>query len=346
MEHMLDKDVERVLFSEEELHRRVAEIAAEIDRDYAGREPLLVSVLRGSFVFMADLVRQIHLPCTVDFMAVSSYGAGTASSGQVRIIKDLSEHIEGRDVIVVEDILDSGNTLSYLLHVLEARHPASIKLCTLLDNCGTALDAVELIAVAAGPGSFTGLRIGVAAAKGLAWPGNKPCAACSTLESMAWCLAHLDGEICAVMDARRNQVYNARFRAAGGRLERLCPDRAVGLDALADELKKSGNPQFLVGDGALLCYTTLKELGLDIRLAPPHLRHQSAWGVARCALELTRAGRLTDAAGLTPNYHRLSQAERERLEKEQHKGESCHGHGKSTHFGPPSAAAQAVHPAG
>ena len=189
---------------------------------------------------------------------------------------------------------------------------------SLLDNCGTALDAVELIAVAAGPGSFTGLRIGVAAAKGLAWPGNKPCAACSTLESMAWCLAHLDGEICAVMDARRNQVYNARFRAA----------------------------QFLVGDGALLCYTTLKELGLDIRLAPPHLRHQSAWGVARCALELTRAGRLTDAAGLTPNYHRLSQAERERLEKEQHKGESCHGHGKSTHFGPPSAAAQAVHPAG
>ena len=132
---------------------------------------------------------------------------------------------------------------------------------SLLDNCGTALDAVELIAVAAGPGSFTGLRIGVAAAKGLAWPGNKPCAACSTLESMAWCLAHLDGEICAVMDARRNQVYNARFRAAGGRLERLCPDRAVGLDALADELKKSGNPQFLVGDGALLCILPSRNWG-------------------------------------------------------------------------------------
>ena len=235
---------------------------------------------------------------------------------------------------------------------------------SLLDNCGTALDAVELIAVAAGPGSFTGLRIGVAAAKGLAWPGNKPCAACSTLESMAWPLAHLEGRVivCA-MDARRSQVYNALFLAAGEGLQRLTPDRAIGLDQLgeelkkvekekivvgdvADELKKSGNPQFLVGDGALLCYTTLKELGLDIRLAPPHLRHQSAWGVARCALELTRAGRLTDAAGLTPNYHRLSQAERERLEKEQHKGESCHGHGKSTHFGPPSAAAQAVHPAG
>ena len=134
MEHMLDKDVERVLFSEEELHRRVAEIAAEIDRDYAGREPLLVSVLRGSFVFMADLVRQIHLPCTVDFMAVSSYGAGTASSGQVRIIKDLSEHIEGRDVIVVEDILDSGRTLYYLREILEKRNPASIRIATLLNK--------------------------------------------------------------------------------------------------------------------------------------------------------------------------------------------------------------------
>ena len=134
MEHILDKDVERVLFSEEQLRARVAEIAAEIDRDYAGKEPLLVSVLRGSFVFMADLVRQIHLPCTVDFMAVSSYGAGTSSSGQVKIVKDLSEQIEGKDVLVVEDILDSGNTLSYLLKLLEARRPSSIRLCTLLDK--------------------------------------------------------------------------------------------------------------------------------------------------------------------------------------------------------------------
>lgn len=134
MEHILDKDVERVLFSEEELKNRVAEIAAQIDKDYAGKQPLLVSVLRGSFVFMADLVRQIHLPCTVDFMAVSSYGSGTTSSGQVKIVKDLSETIEGKDVIVVEDILDSGNTLSYLLKLLEARRPASIRLCTLLDK--------------------------------------------------------------------------------------------------------------------------------------------------------------------------------------------------------------------
>ena len=134
MEHMLDKDVERVLFSEEELKNRVAEIAAQIDKDYEGKQPLLVSVLRGSFVFMADLVRQIHLPCTVDFMAVSSYGAGTSSSGQDKIIKELSEQIEGKDLIVVEDILDSGKTLSYLLQLLQARKPAAGRLCTLLDN--------------------------------------------------------------------------------------------------------------------------------------------------------------------------------------------------------------------
>ena len=134
MEHILDKDVERVLFSEEELKNRVAEIAAQIDRDYAGKEPLLISVLRGSFVFMADLVRQIHLPCTVDFMAVSSYGAGTKSSGQVEIKKDLSDSIEGRDLIIVEDILDSGNTLFYLMEILKARKPASIRICTLMDK--------------------------------------------------------------------------------------------------------------------------------------------------------------------------------------------------------------------
>ena len=131
---MLEQDIDRVLFTEEQLQARVAEIAAQIDRDYAGKQPLLVSVPRGSFVFMADLVRRITLPCTVDFMAVSSYGSGTTSSGQVKIVKDLSEQIEGKDVIVVEDILDSGNTLSYLLKLLEARHPASIRLCTLLDK--------------------------------------------------------------------------------------------------------------------------------------------------------------------------------------------------------------------
>ncbi len=185
----------------------------------------------------------------------------------------------------------------------------------LLKNAGLRLEDMDAIAVAAGPGSFTGVRIGVAAAKGLAWPGDKPCAPCSTLESMAWPLAHLDGEICAVMDARRNQVYAARFLAEGGKLTRLSEDGAVSLDGLAEQAKISGKTQILVGDGALLCYNGFQELGVPAVLAPPHLRDQSAYGVARCALRLAGEGKLVSASGLTPAYHRLSQAERERLER-------------------------------
>ena len=130
----MENDIERVLLTEEQLRQRVKELGAQISADYVGRDPVLISVLRGSFVFMADLARQIQPYCRVDFMAVSSYGSGTASSGQVNILKDLSDSIEGKDIIVVEDILDSGNTLFYLMQVLQARHPASIKLCTLLDK--------------------------------------------------------------------------------------------------------------------------------------------------------------------------------------------------------------------
>ena len=131
---IFDNDIQEVLFSEEQLKNRVREIAQQITADYQGKEIMLISVLRGSFVFMADLCRAIDLPCTLDFMAVSSYGKGTKSSGQVQITKDLSEDISDRHIIVVEDILDSGNTLSYLLKILENRHPASIRLCTLLDK--------------------------------------------------------------------------------------------------------------------------------------------------------------------------------------------------------------------
>ena len=131
---LLEKDIQEVLFTQEELEKRVRELAAQITADYQGKEIILISVLRGSFVFMADLCRSIDLDCTVDFMAVSSYGGGTSSTGQVQITKDLSGDIAGKHVIVVEDILDSGNTLSYLLKLLEQRKPASIRLCTLLDK--------------------------------------------------------------------------------------------------------------------------------------------------------------------------------------------------------------------
>ena len=119
---MID-DVQEILFSEEQLRQRVQELGAQITKDYAGKAPVLASVLRGSYIFMADLTR-----------AMSSYGSGTKSSGQVQITKDLSDDIEGRDLIIVEDILDSGNTLYYLMQILQARAPASIRLCTLLDK--------------------------------------------------------------------------------------------------------------------------------------------------------------------------------------------------------------------
>ena len=188
----------------------------------------------------------------------------------------------------------------------------------LLKNTGLTLDGMDVVAVAAGPGSFTGVRIGVAAAKGLAWPGDKPCAPCSTLESMAWPLAHLEGAliICA-MDARRAQVYNALFLARGEGLERLTPDRAISLAELGEELKNFPEIKIVVGDGAQLCYNTLREKVPGLTLAPVHLRMQSAWGVARAAEELVRAGALVSGAELAPVYHRLSQAERERLEREQ-----------------------------
>ena len=130
----MHKDIDQILYTEEELRQRVKELGCQITADYAGRQPLLVSVLRGSYIFMADLTRSINLDVTVDFMSVSSYGAGTTSSGQVEITKDLSDTIEGRDLIIVEDILDSGNTLYYLMDVLRARKPASIRICTLMDK--------------------------------------------------------------------------------------------------------------------------------------------------------------------------------------------------------------------
>ena len=186
----------------------------------------------------------------------------------------------------------------------------------LLKNCGLTMADMDLIAVAEGPGSFTGLRIGVAAAKGLAWGGELPCAGCSTLASMAWNLAGFEGEVCAAMDARRKQVYNARFRVDGEQPHRLTPDRAISLEDLIAELQGTEITQIIVGDGAKLCYDALTAAGIPAKLAPPNLRMQSAWGVARLALEKARTGQTVTANELAPVYHRLSQAERERLERE------------------------------
>ena len=131
--NMLD-DIDRVLISEEELASIVADLGKKISEDYKDKDLLLVSVLKGSVIFMADLMRAITIPCNIDFMAVSSYGSGTKSSGVVKIIKDLDKEIEGKDLLIVEDILDSGNTLFYLKEILLARKPNSIKICTLVDK--------------------------------------------------------------------------------------------------------------------------------------------------------------------------------------------------------------------
>ncbi|MBE6919577.1 MAG: tRNA (adenosine(37)-N6)-threonylcarbamoyltransferase complex dimerization subunit type 1 TsaB [Ruminococcaceae bacterium] len=174
---------------------------------------------------------------------------------------------------------------------------------------------MDLIAVAQGPGSFTGLRIGVSAAKGLAWAQEIPCCGVSTLLAMAQNLRHMDALVVCAMDARRNQVYNALFRAENGVLTRLSEDRAISLAELADELKNDETAKIIVGDGAQLCYTYLKEQGIDCRMAPEALVMQSAVGVALAAEELAAEGKTVTAHELVPVYLRLSQAERERLAK-------------------------------
>lgn len=128
----IPQDVREVLITQERIHARLAELAREIERDYAGREPLLVGVLKGAVVVVADLARELRIPVQMDWMAVSSYGAGTKSSGVVRILKDLDTDLTGRDVLIVEDIIDSGLTLSWLKTNLESRGPASVEICTLL----------------------------------------------------------------------------------------------------------------------------------------------------------------------------------------------------------------------
>lgn len=185
----------------------------------------------------------------------------------------------------------------------------------LLRNCDLTAADLDAAAVAAGPGSFTGVRIGAAAAKGLAWGRELPCYGVSTLEAMAISVRHLDGVICCVMDARRAQVYNALFLAQEGALTRLTEDRAVSLDELGRELEKEKMKIFLVGDGAQLCYNTLSESIKTLRLLPESIRMQRASGVALAAFAMAQCGEAPGGAELVPNYLRLSQAEREKLNR-------------------------------
>ena len=132
--NVMDKSIERVMLSEEQIAKRVKEVAAQLDRLYEGRRPLVVCILKGSVVFFADLIRHMTTPLELDFMAVSSYGAGTESTGRLKVTKDLTTDIAGRDVLIVEDIIDSGNTLYNLKKMLISRAPASVNIVTLLDK--------------------------------------------------------------------------------------------------------------------------------------------------------------------------------------------------------------------
>ena len=186
----------------------------------------------------------------------------------------------------------------------------------LLKSCGYTADDVTAVAVAAGPGSFTGVRIGVAAAKGFAWARELPCYGTSTLEAMALGFGAWEGYVCPVMDARRSQVYNALFEVKQGVCTRIRDDRAISLEELGEELKSLEKPIFLVGDGSILCYNTLLEKVPLLVCPPEHRMHQRSAGVALAARAMMGRGESCDGAALQPNYLRLSQAERERLEKQ------------------------------
>lgn len=229
----------------------------------------------------------------------------SAKAASVALMKD--------GVLLGESFQHSGKTHSAtLMPMAEA----------LMKDCEVKAADLDCVAVSKGPGSFTGVRIGVAAAKGLAWAAERKVCGVSTLLGMATQMAHLSGIICPVMDARRQQVYNAIFSSDGKSLTRLTEDRAISLEELKKELETYEKPIFLVGDGSKLCYNTLEEHLPNLVFPPAHMEMQRASGVAMAAEAMAAEGLLTTAQELVPNYLRLSQAERERLEKmKQSKGD-------------------------
>ena len=209
--------------------------------------------------------------------------------------------------LLAEYTLNNGNTHSEtLLPMVES----------VLKSLSLNISDIDVFAVSAGPGSFTGVRIGAATLKGLAFGSDKPCVEVSTLEALAYNLRGFSGIACPVMNARRSQVYNALFRVENGKIERLCPDRAIALADLAEELAAYGDvPVYLSGDGYEMTREALASCNLGS--TPEELIYQSGYSVAMCARAAYEAGERTTDAELVPTYLRLPQAERERLEKEQ-----------------------------
>ena len=227
--------------------------------------------------------------------------------------KTTSVCIAENDTILAEfSILTSLTHSQTLMPMMQAASEA----------CGVALDAIDLFAVSNGPGSFTGLRIGIGAVKGMAMGANKPCIGISTLEALAQNLTDVPGVICAAMDARCNQVYTASFTVKNGVICRLTEDNACMIGELKKMLCSYNEPITFVGDGAELCCKAMKD-ALDVRLASPVNRRQRASGVALCAYRC--AEQAVSAAALSPTYLRRPQAERERLAKQQNSEEKSNG---------------------
>lgn len=228
--------------------------------------------------------------------------------------KAASVAILEEDKLLGESYLNCGQTHSRTLMKLAEE---------LLSVCELTAEDITAVACAAGPGSFTGVRIGTAAAKGFAWGRELPCVGVSTLEAMAQQARLFEGIVCCAMDARRAQVYNAVFSCEGGILTRLTEDRAISLEELTESLKNEKKPKIMVGDGAQLCYNTIGKTVSGCILAPEHIVMQRASGVALAARRLLLTGADFDGAALAPNYLRLSQAERERNERlKKSKGEA------------------------
>ena len=213
-------------------------------------------------------------------------------------------------------LVDSGRLMGEFFLNTKTTHSQTLMpiIESLLKTTGTDIKDIDVFAVNSGPGSFTGVRIGVASVKGLTMPLNKPCAGVSTLESMAYCMPYESGIICAVMDARCAQVYNALFEMENGIPKRITPDRALSIEELKQELQKYNEKIYLVGDGSEICRKAFEKMENAV-LVPENIRFQHAYGTAKAAERMAEENRLCTSDMLMPTYLRLPQAERERLAK-------------------------------